>query len=70
MASYEPEATTAAYLAQHGVTSPSIKITRTKAPGPTPLLVLVDRNGIVARVWVGQQDASGERAILASLSGD
>ena len=68
MASYESKATTAAYLAEQGLFGPSITITRTKAPGPTPVLVLVDRHGIVQNAWVGQQDASGERAILASLS--
>jgi hypothetical protein len=64
----EPASVTEAYLAQHDVEVDQVSQSA-EAVG-TPTLVLVDSNGIVNAVWVGQQDEAGQDRIVQVLSAD
>ncbi|HKV98333.1 MAG TPA: hypothetical protein VJN96_00850 [Vicinamibacterales bacterium] len=65
-----PDDVCAAYFKKEGVA-----VDRTVGTGPgvlkirgTPTLVLVDATGKVSSVWIGQQNADGEKSILTSIT--
>jgi len=55
-----------AYLRGHDIEVDAIVTTTSLVA--TPTLVLVDRSGVVQHVWVGKQDAGGERSVLEAVS--
>lgn len=63
----EPASTLTAYLQQHNVDVDEVVSYGGRAK-PTPTLVLVDSSGMIRSVWVGQQGADGEQAILKAIS--
>lgn len=63
----EPASALSAYLRQHNVDVDKVVSYGGRAK-PTPTLVLVDSSGVIRSVWVGQQTADGEQAILKAIS--
>jgi hypothetical protein len=66
VAAGEPAETSRSYLAGHQVSVDDILSVSTGVP--TPTLVLVDRNGVVRKVWLGRLDETGEGDVKATLS--
>jgi hypothetical protein len=60
--SAEPEPQFVKYLDQNQLRIARV-LSRPSATVPTPTLVLVDKRGLIAGVWVGRQTAEGERSV-------
>jgi len=46
---------------------PGIELSQMKVEG-TPTLILVDRQGRVSKVWIGQLEAAGQEDVMTSIS--
>lgn len=64
----EPETTQRAYFATHGVSLDRYVVMSSAEARGTPTLVVVDRKGVVRRVWLGQQSPDVEQEILRVAS--
>ena len=72
LATTDSESTTTQYLHQNGLRFDRIinlspqEATKLRIPG-TPTLLLVNRAGVVERMWFGRLDAAGERDVQAAV---
>jgi hypothetical protein len=64
--SAESVRTTEEYLREHGLRVDQIVSYHGKVQ-MTPVLLHVDRSGVIRNIWVGQQDRDGEARVLAVL---
>jgi hypothetical protein len=66
VAAGEPIDTARAYLSSHHVEPDDV--ISVPPTVPTPTLVLVDRTGVIKKVWTGALDSSGQQEVRATLN--